>query len=66
MNANNVGVIFHGESPVTKSTGSEVIAENKFRQLTSVSGSDALIGCFDYCGGTALSVVNNSYEKNDA
>ena len=66
MNANNVGVIFHGESPVTKSTGSEVIAENKFRQLTSVSGSDALIGCFDYCGGTALYVVNNSYENNDA
>ena len=66
MNANNVGVIYHGNSPIPKSTGNEVIAENKFRQLTRVSGNDALIGCFDYCGGTALYVVNNSYENNDA
>lgn len=66
MNSNNVGVIYHGNSPIPKSTGSEVITENKFRELVGVSGSDALIGCFDYYGGTALYVVNNSYNNNDA
>lgn len=66
MHANNEGVIFHGNSPMEKSTGEEVIVSGTFRQLTGVSGSDALIGCFDYMGGTALYVVNNSYTEKDA
>ena len=31
-----------------------------FRELTGVDAGDALVGCFDYKGGTALYVVNNS------
>ena len=64
MNASNQGVIFHGGSPSPVSTGKEVI--NAFRQLKSVAGNDSLIGCFDYYGGTAFYVVNNSFENRDA
>lgn len=64
MNASNQGVIFHGESPTKVSDGKEVIKE--FRQLKTVAGDDSLIGCFDYYGGTAFYVVNNSFENKDA
>lgn len=63
MNATNMGVIFNGTSPVKQSTGREVITSEKFRQLIAVEGSSALVGCFDYKGGTALYVVNNSVTK---
>lgn len=66
MNSANAGVIFHGKSPTPASTGEEVLVDGKFRQLTSVQGDDALVGCFDYNGGTALMVVNNSLKKADA
>ena len=66
MNSANAGVIFHGKSPTYPSTGEEVLADGKFRQLTSVQGDDALVGCFDYYGATALLVVNNSVKKDDA
>ncbi len=66
MNAHHDGVIFHGNSPTPASEGEEVITEGKYRQLTGVYGDDALVGCFDYYGGTALYVVNNSFEKENA
>lgn len=35
----------------------------KYRQLKSISGDTAVVGCFDYNGATALYVVNNSIVK---
>lgn len=62
MNSANVGLISHGNSPV-------VVPEidllgNSWRELKKVSGGDALIGCFDYKGKTALYVVNNSITQS--
>lgn len=58
----NEGVIFHGNSPCSKSAGKEVFERATFRELVDVSGEDCLIGCFDYKGKTALYLVNNSFE----
>jgi hypothetical protein len=59
MNAMNLGVI-----PIGKAK-EEVTGEEKletFRELKTVTASsgEALVGCFDYFGKTALFVVNNS------
>lgn len=62
MNAAHMGVIAHGASP-------SVIPEGMletYRELTKVAGDDALVGCFDYKGKTALYVVNNSVTKDKA
>lgn len=51
------GIVQHGESP------DEIPAQDlltDFRQLKSVSGADAIVGCFDRNGKTVLYVVNNS------
>jgi hypothetical protein len=64
VNAYHEGVIFHGDSPCPKSTGREVITSGTFRELVGVQGVDALIGCFDYKGKTALYVVNNTFETD--
>ena len=58
MNARSMGVIPVGEKPNQLVCEAEKIAT--FRELTSVEGTNALIGCFDYFGKTALYVVNNS------
>ncbi len=65
MNSANAGMIVHGananELARTADEGrDELIRDGKFRQLTSVSGDDCFVGCFDYLGGTALYVVNYS------
>lgn len=75
MNAANEGVLVHGDY-AKKLVGSNPLAGTKYesnnlildayRQLKSVSGDDAIIGCFDYQGGTALYVVNGHRdEKGD-
>lgn len=58
MNAENLGVI-----PVGKWSNSLVEGTEKlfsFRELVEAVGSEAIIGCFDYQGKTALYLVNNS------
>ena len=63
MNSVNKGVIASGEQTKQDlSMTSCVIADGSFEQLRKVSG-DALIGCFNYQGKTALYVVNYSYEN---
>lgn len=67
MNSANMGVIVHGSYAMQTmgdaATHPEYI-DGAFRQLRSVSGGDALVGCFDYNGGTALYVTNfNTTEK---
>lgn len=58
MNCDYQGVIITGESPVVH-YGKDLIKSNSFRDLNGVTGN-AMVGCFDYNGKTALYVVNNS------
>ena len=60
MNAKNMGIIVSGEeAKQLVGAHEEVFSNGKFRELQKVSG-EALVGCFDYQGGTALYVVNFS------
>lgn len=58
MNCDYKGVIITGETPAVH-YGKDLIKDNSFRDLNGVTGN-ALVGCFDYNGKTALYVVNNS------
>lgn len=58
MNARNMGVIPVGSKPSAMVLEAEKLAS--FRELISVEGENAIIGCFDYQGKTALYAVNNS------
>lgn len=67
MNSAHVGVLAHGG----KAEGNAQLIKDKevylgnggWRQLSSVSGDDCYIGCFDYKGGSAYYVVN--YSRNN-
>lgn len=62
MNSISKGIIVSGEraeNDTSKSSG--IIKEGTFRQLQSIDG-DAMTGCFNYNGKTALYVVNYSME----
>lgn len=56
MNCDYKGVIITGDSPCVH-YGKDLLTS--FRDLNEVTGN-ALVGCFDYNGKTALYVVNNS------
>lgn len=58
MNCDYEGVIITGDTPCVH-YGKDLIKSNSFRDLNGVTGN-ALVGCFDYNGKTALYVVNNS------
>lgn len=58
MNCDYKGVIVTGNTPCVH-YGKDLIKSNSFRGLSDVTGN-ALVGCFDYNGKTALFVVNNS------
>jgi hypothetical protein len=64
LNACNEGVIAHGNVMEKDTMGSECIDSGSYRELKQVSGDASIIGCFDYKGGTALYVTNNSYTKD--
>lgn len=60
MNSVNEGIILQGTTANADVTEKDfVIASGQYKELTSVSG-DAMVGCFDYQGKTALYVVNYS------
>lgn len=62
MNAVNKGVIVSGEQAKKDNEMSTCIMDGtSWRELDSVNGN-ALIGCFNYQGKTALYVVNYDYE----
>ena len=61
MNCDYQGIIITGESPCVH-YGKDLIKTNTFRGLSDVTGN-AMVGCFDYNGKTALFVVNNSTIK---
>ena len=63
MNSVNKGVIVSGEqAKADMSLTTCEIKEGNFNQLKSISG-DAMVGCFNYNGKTALYVVNYSYKN---
>ena len=63
MNSVNKGVIVSGEqAKADMSLATCEIKDGTFNQLKSVSG-DAMVGCFNNQGKTALYVVNYSMEK---
>ena len=66
MNSCNEGVIAHGDIIGKNLMGDELIETGYYRELKSVEGGDSIIGCFDYKGGTALYVTNNSYTNSTA
>ena len=62
MNSVNKGVIVSGEqAKADMSLTTCEIKDGTFHQLKSVTG-DAMVGCFNYQGKTALYVVNYSME----
>ena len=62
MHAKNKGVIVSGEQAKKDNKLSDCIMEGtSWRELDAVQG-DALIGCFNYQGKTALYVVNYDHE----
>lgn len=60
MNATHKGVIFNGETGLCASDYNRDDKLASYGVLKSVSGDDALVGCFDYNGGNAYLVMNNS------
>lgn len=68
MKSANDGILVHGDT-ATKymvtdaSLGDALINGNSWRELSSISGDDCFVGCFDYQGGTALYCVN--YSRKD-
>ena len=63
MNAENLGIIRGGEDAENCINGDIVL--NSFRELTGVEGDHYIVGCFDYYGGTALYIMNNSVTEKD-
>ena len=64
MNSVNKGVIVNGKDAKKDTELVECVIESgKFQELMSVSG-DAMVGCFNYNGKTALYVVNYSMERS--
>lgn len=62
MNSVNKGIIVCGEDAIKDTEYSTCIIESgEFQELMSVSG-DAMVGCFNYAGKTALYVVNYDME----
>lgn len=63
MNAKNKGILATGENSKKDciDTREALLEGGSFRELQNVDG-DALIGCFNYQGKTALYVVNYSWE----
>lgn len=60
MNSVNKGVIASGDDATTDTALVNCVIESgQFRELQSVSG-EAIIGCFNYNGKTALYVVNHN------
>ena len=65
MHSSSEKILVHGDKAIDaiitagKPTD-DIVAAGDYRQLKSVSGDDAIVGCFNYKGKTALYVVNYS------
>ncbi len=63
LNSAHMGIIANGNSPCPIPEKGRL---DSFRELTSVTGADSIVGCFDYQGKAAYYVVNNSTENDQA
>ena len=63
MNAYNERIIAIGSATNDISGVDGVVTSTAYKKLQSASGDEALIGCFDYKGKTALYVVNYDYNN---
>ena len=63
MNSAHMGVILNGDG-VCAYSASAPDKLDSFRQLKSVGGDPSLVGCFDYKGGSAFVVVNNTLTEH--
>lgn len=63
MNSYNEQVIALGNAQNTTSGLKDVVTSASYKELTNASGN-ALIGCFNYKGKTALYVVNYDYSNS--
>jgi hypothetical protein len=61
MNSKSEGVIVSGNSPVTVPS-SDILTN--YKQLQSVTGGPAIIGCFNHQGKAAYYVVNNTINQS--
>ena len=61
MNAAHKGIMVHGNS-IDKVPSKDILDE--YSVLKSISGSAAIVGCFNYRGKPAYYVVNNSLTEN--
>ncbi len=59
MRCRSTQVILHGEPPTEIEYTAGLTRETAYRELKSVSGAPALIGCFDRGGKTVFYVVHN-------
>ena len=63
MNAVSKGIIVTGEQAKSDTVMTSCVIESgTFNQLKSITG-EAMVGCFNYNGKTALYVVNYSFEN---
>lgn len=69
MKSTYKGVVYH-TSGLNDTSNLVVMPDEEklesYRQLKTVSGDNAVVGCFNYKGKTALYVVNNSITKDKA
>ena len=70
MNSASAGVITIGEIARNNNANNKYyfdanFQEGHWRELKSVEGTEAIIGCFDYNGTSAFWVVNNSDKDKD-
>lgn len=61
LNSAHLGVMLNGLGACVYNGNDKF---DSFRQLKSISGDPSLVGCFDYNGGTALLVVNNTLTEH--
>lgn len=69
MKSTYKGLVYHLSGKQDTSNNVEMPSEEiieSYRQLKTVSGDNAIVGCFNYQGKTALYVVNNSITKDKA
>ena len=65
MNSVNKGIIVGGEKAKEDTNLTNCVIESgTFRELQSVTG-EAIVGCFNYNGKTALYVVNHNMASNE-
>lgn len=63
LNSSNQGIMAVGSRAYMLGEGEEIIGGSSWRELVGLDAENAILGCFDYQGRTALYVVNNSFDQ---